>query len=49
MYVKEFQEVVKSMNIEKGNDYLKERAKELMEKVDVESSDNEAFIKTTVG
>jgi hypothetical protein len=49
MYIKEFQEVVKSMNTEKGNDYLKKRAKELIERMDTESSNNEAFVKTPVG
>lgn len=47
MYDKEFTEVVKNMNVDKGNDYLKSRAKELIEKM--ETSAETAFVKTAVG
>jgi len=47
MYDKEFTEVVKNMNTEKGNTYLKTRAKDLITNMD--SSADTAFVKTAVG
>ena len=47
MYGKEFTEVVKTMNVEKGNDYLKTRAKALVE--NMETSAGTAFVKTATG
>lgn len=47
MYGKEFAEVVKNMELEKGNDYLKTRAKALVENMD--TSAGTAFVKTATG